>query len=90
MSQGRDVEFENNSLFVGKSTGKLLLCVKVNMDSLFRRLSFQAGIKLMSGWSSDVWEVKLGPYIRGKNGSCSKEGYISPLNSPTNFKNQAG
>jgi hypothetical protein len=39
---------------------------------------------------SEVGKGEPGPYIRGKDDSCSKKGYTSPLNSPPSFKNQAG
>jgi len=60
------------------------------VDALFGRPSFQAGIRLMRGGPSEVGKVELGPYIRGKDDSCSKKGYTSPLNSSPTFKNQAG
>jgi hypothetical protein len=39
---------------------------------------------------SEVGKGELEQYIRGKDDSCLKKGYTSPLNSPPTFKNQAG
>jgi hypothetical protein len=36
----------------------------------------------MRGRHSEVGKVGLGPYIRGRDDSCVKKGYTSPLNSP--------
>ena len=33
----------------------------------------------MRGSPSEVGKVELGPYIRGKDSSCSKKAYTSPL-----------
>jgi hypothetical protein len=33
----------------------------------------------MRGRSSEVGKVELGPHVRGKENSCSKKGYTSPL-----------
>jgi len=38
------------------------------------------------GKHSEVGKVELGPYIRGKDDSCSKKSYTSPLNSPPSLK----
>ena len=44
----------------------------------------------MRGRHSEVEKAELVPYICGKDDSSAKKGYTSPLNSPSNLKNQAG
>jgi hypothetical protein len=81
---------DKNSLFLDRSIGDFALCVKGKVNALCGRSSFQVGIRLMRGGTSEMGKEELGSYIRGKDDSCSKKGYTSPLNSPPSFKNQAG
>ena len=42
----------------------------------------------MRGRHSEAGKEELGPYIRGKDESCSIKGHTSALNSPPDLKNQ--
>jgi hypothetical protein len=54
-------------------------------------LQFVNGVELHSKRSlARSGKVKLEPYIRGKDDSCSKKRYISPVNSFPRLKDQGG